>query len=92
MTSRHYRKQGGPMFPLQSEAPVVDVSIQYVVTLEDGKHTVRRFQEGQVVGRVIAQHSNLGSVRVAIPSSHVKAKAPVEAPIVEVWIDRSIEQ
>lgn len=60
---------------------LADYSDQYVVKV---------FEEGSIRGRVVAAHRKIESVRLAIPTSHVKANHRQESPIVEVWIDKSV--
>lgn len=60
--------------------------------LAPGMYSVRRIEEGKAAGVHVAAHKNIDAVRVAIPTTHKKANVPVEAPIVEVWIDRSIPE
>lgn len=73
----------------------VDEFVQYIVSFNcpdyPGMYSVQRVQAGSV-GRTIARHKNRDAVIVVIPTSHVRANVPVEAPIVEVYIDQRIPQ
>lgn len=79
---------GGPGFN-------VDDLSQFVVYFDHpsapGIYSVRRIDGNRWVGIQIAAHKNRDAVIVAIPSTHVRADVPVEAPIVEVWIDKRID-
>lgn len=72
----------------------VDELVQYIVYRDHpdypGRFSVRA-RVGDSIGRMIAAHKNRDAVLVAIPSTHVRADVPVEAPIVEVWIDKRLD-
>ncbi len=69
---------------------------QYLVYLNHPAtpgYSVRRIEEFKPGGYQVAAHPrNIDAVRVAIPADCKRANVPVEAPIVEVWIDRSIPE
>ncbi len=68
--------------------------LQYIVYqgLADyrDQYVVKVFEEGSIKGRVVAAHRKIESVRMAIPTTHGKTDHRQEAPIVEVWIDKSL--
>lgn len=69
---------------------------QYIIVRDHpsapGLFSLRRINAARPSGFHVAAHKNIEAIRVAIPTTHKKASAPVEAPIVEVWIDRSIPE
>lgn len=73
---------------------MIDTRLQYVIFqgLADyaDRFVVKVFEEGSVKGRVVAAHKNIEAVRLAIPTTHAKANHVQEAPIVEVWVDKSV--
>ncbi len=73
---------------------MTDTYTQYIVYAPDAPSelfTLKVFSPGvNVVGRFIASHRNIRALHVAIPTTHKKADVPVEAPIVEVWIDKRV--
>lgn len=64
--------------------------IVYAPEAPSDQFTLKVFVEGSVAGRFVASHRNIRALHVAIPTTHVKADVPVEAPMVEVWIDKRV--
>lgn len=72
-----------------------DLFVQYLVYFDHPsaprQYSVRRFSnENDAVGRQVAAHAKIEAVRLVIPTTHERAKVTTEAPIVEVWIEKSI--
>jgi hypothetical protein len=64
---------------------------QYIVSLEDGQYIARLYVgQNSVRGVVVAAHRKIEAVRLAIPTTHIKAPYPQERPMVEVWIDKAV--
>ncbi len=76
----------------------VDELVQYIVYFDlpdrPDMYVVSRFNGanslGFSLGRIIAAHKRREAAILVIPSTHVKADVPVEAPIVEVYIDKRV--
>lgn len=72
-----------------------DDLVQYLLYFDHpdypGMYSVRRIPGENSIGRMIAAHKKRSAVIVTIPTTHVRADVPVEAPIVEVWIDKRID-
>lgn len=70
-----------------------DDLIQYIITFDVApfpKQYVVSAGKAGAFGRFVAAHKNIDAVRVAIPSTHVKANFAQPAPIIEVWVDKRI--
>lgn len=72
-----------------------ELFVQYLVYLDHpsapGLYSVRRFSdENDPVGRQLAAHKRIEAVRLVIPKTHEPAKVTTVAPIIEVWIEKSI--
>ncbi len=65
---------------------------QFIISKNaDGAFECRVRTETDAIGRVVAKHwRNIDAVRVAIPSTHVRAPHRQDPPIVEVWIDKKV--
>lgn len=79
---------GGPGFD-------VDDLDQYIIVRDYpgavGMFSLRRISKARPIGSHVAAHAKIEAVRVAIPPTHVRANVPVDGAIVEVWIDKRIE-
>lgn len=73
----------------------IDDLVQFILCFDHpsapGLYSLRRIDGNRMIGIQVAAHKNRAAVVVAIPATHVRADVPVEAPIVEVWIDKRID-
>lgn len=86
---------GAAFTPDRRDVPFnIDDLVQYIVCLDHpaapDMYSLRRLDGNRMIGVQVAAHKNRDAVIVAIPTSHVRANVPVEAPIVEVYIDKRI--